>query len=170
METNQPKPITKKPLFWIILAAVLLAIAVAVCLPILSKKKARTAVPADGVAEWLNYHDDYAEMPWDGSKEIAVDAFPEVTFRWTSGSVEAVEGSAARTLFTGMPVWNVYFADVTGDKKPELCASISFGSGMVDDHIIVYDFVNKQSYTLWDRCVFDYHLYMADGALYVGKT
>lgn len=171
METHQPpvthKPIYKKPLFWIALAAILLGIAVAVCL--LTRPK-RATVPADAVTKWLDYRDDYAEMPWDGSKEIAVDAFPEVTFRWTSGSVEAVEGSAARTLFSGMPIWSVFFADVTGDGKPELCASVSFGSGMVDDHIIVYDFVNKQSYTLWDRCAFDYHLYTADGALLVGKT
>ena len=171
METHQPpvthKPIYKKPLFWIALAAILLGIAVAVCL--LTRPK-RATVPADAVTKWLDYRDDSAAMPWDGSKEIKIDAFPNVTFRWTSGSVEAVESGAARTLFSGMPIWSVFFADVTGDGKPELCASVSFGSGMVDEHIIVYDYTNKQSYTLWDRCTFDYHLYTADGALLVGKT
>ena len=122
------------------------------------------------VLQWLDYYESSSDMPWDGTKEITHDAFPNVTFRWTAGSVEAVENGKTRTLFTGMPIWNVFFTDVTGDGKPELCASVSFGSGIVDEHIVVYDYANRQSYTLWDRGTFDYHLYTDNGALYVGKT
>ncbi|MBR4906516.1 MAG: hypothetical protein IKZ44_06635 [Clostridia bacterium] len=165
------KPVYKKPLSWIILVVILIVIAAAVCL--LTKPKCRTTVPvassipAGEVMQWLDY---YSEMPWEETKEIAVDAFPNVTFRWTYGSVEAVEDGATRTLFSGMPVWNVFFTDLTGDGKPELCATVSFGSGMIDDHIVVYDYENRQSYTLWERGTFDYHLYVNNGALYVGKT
>ncbi len=181
----------KKPAFWIILVAILACIAVAVCFLTMPKKdKAPETAQSDTepestplstytpevvnvstvkVLQWLDYFYS-SDMPWDGTKEITHDAFPNVTFRWTAGSVEAVESGKTRTLFSGMPVWSVYFADLTGDGKPELIATVSFGSGIVDEHIIVYDYANKQSYTLWDRMQFDFHLYTVDGALYVGKT
>jgi beta-lactamase regulating signal transducer with metallopeptidase domain len=126
-----------------------------------------TAMP---VVQWLDYYNDFEGFSWDRSKEITVAAFPGVTFRWTAGSVEAIENGKTRTLFSGMPVSSVYFTDLTGDGKPELCATVSFGSGIVDEHIIVYDYANKQSYVLWDSMQFDFHLYTVDGALYVGKT
>ena len=172
----------KKPAFWIILVAILCCVAVAVCFLTMPKKDKTpeeaalpTAVPetvweSDAkVVEWLDYFYS-SDMTWNDQKEITLDAYPGVTFRWTAGSVEAVENGRTRTLFSGMPVWSVYFADLTGDGKPELCATVSFGSGIVDNHIVVYDYANRQSYTLWDRMQFDFHLYTVDGALYVGKT
>ncbi|MBR0507273.1 MAG: hypothetical protein IJJ86_01535 [Clostridia bacterium] len=143
---------------------------------ILTFTRSEVAVPAveSTVTSWLDYYSASDQMPWGEAKETAVEAFPNIRFRWTSGAVEAVDAlnSAAKsdTLFTGMPIWNVFFADVTGDGKPELCASVSYGSGMVDEHIVVYDYENRQSYTLWDRGTFDYHVYTENGALYVGKT
>lgn len=175
----------KKPAFWIILVALLAGIITAVCfLTVPKKEKAEaepeaTAEPVDGpktvsvpfteVTEWLDYYSASDQMPWEEYREIAIDAFPDVTFRWTSGTVEAKENGTTRTLLNGMPIWNVYFADVTGDGKPELLVTVSFGSGVIDEHIVVYDYENKQSYTLWDRFIFDYHLYLADGKLLVGK-
>ena len=178
METNQihdsRKPVYKKPLFWIILAAILVCIAVAVCLLTTPKREPSapqaSPVPSDKVVQWLDYYSASNQTSWEETKEIAIDAFPGVTFRWTSGSVEAKENGAARTLFTGMPIQNVFFTDVTGDQKPELCTSVCFGSGMIDEHVVVYDYANKQSYTLWDRGAFDYRLYTSDGALLIGKT
>ena len=165
------KPVYRKPMFWIVVAAVLVCAAVAVMILILPKRNAAPKAETSGpVTEWLDYYNDFEGFSWDSSKEITVDAFPNVTFRWTAGSVEAVENGRTRTLFGGMPVWSVYFADLTGDGKPELIATVSFGSGIVDEHIIVYDYVSKQSYVLWDRMQFDFHLYTVDGALYVGKT
>ncbi|MBQ6234626.1 MAG: M56 family metallopeptidase [Clostridia bacterium] len=168
----------KKPAFWIILVALLAGIATAVCFLTVPKKDKPEAEPdttpvpgATGkVLEWLNYRDAFYELPWDGDKEMTIDVFPNVTFRWTSGSVEAKKDGKTRTLFTGMPIFDVFFTDVTGDGKPELCASVMFGSGMIDMHIIVYDYANKQSYTLWDRGKYDYQLLTTpDGILYVEK-
>ena len=173
----------KKPAFWIILVAILACIAVAVCFLTVPKKDKTSApeltplptsspevvnVSSAEVLQWLDYFYS-SDMPWNDQKEIALDAYPGVTFRWAAGSVEAIENGKTRTLFTGMPVWNVFFADVTGDGKPELCASVSFGSGIVDEHIVVYDYADRQNYTLWDRGEFDYHLSAVDGKLQVEK-
>ena len=126
-------------------------------------------VPSDKVVQWLDYYSASDQTSWEETKEIAIDAFPNIRFRWTSGSVEAVENGRRRTLFSGMPVWSVFFADVTNDGKPELCATVSFGSGIVDNHIVVYDYANRQNYTLWDRGEFDYQLSAVDGKLQVNK-
>ena len=159
----------KKPWLWIILAAILCCIAAVVCLLILPKQSGDSVLTDAALTTWLDYRDASSELPWEKTKELTLDAFPSVTFCWTSGAVEAVENGKTRTLFSGMPVWNVYLTDLTGDGRPELCATVSFGSGVIDEHLIVYDYAEKQSYTLWDRMQFDYHLYSVDGVLYVGK-
>ncbi len=123
-----------------------------------------------GVTKWLDYRDASDELPWEETKELTLDAFPNVTFCWTAGAVEAAENGKTRMLFSGMPVSSVYLSDVTDDGKPDFCASVYFGSGLVDEHVVVYDYAAKQSYTLWDRMNFDYHLYTVDGVLYAGKT
>ena len=71
-----------------------------------------------------------------------------------------------------MPIWNAYFCDLTGDGLPELCSSISWGSGMIDNRVIIYDYANGVSYELSDRGYFDFTLRQdhQDGRLYVDKT
>ncbi len=163
----------KKPAFWIILVAILAGIVTAVCFLTMPKKDKIKDLTSDGnVTVWYEDWDLENNAP-DGPQSVSVDAFPGVTFRWKDenwgDSILAEENGETRKLFSGMPVWNVFFADVTGDGKPELCASVYFGSGIVDEHIVVYDYVNKQSYVLWDRGTFDYHLSLDDGALQVIK-
>lgn len=164
----------KKPAFWIILVAILACVAVAVCFLTMPKKnKVKDLTFEEDVTVWFEDW-DYENNAQNGPQSVTVPAFPGVTFRWKDenwgDSILAEENGETRKLFSGMPVWNVFFADVTGDGKPELCASVYFGSGIVDEHIVVYDYVNKQSYVLLDRMQFDYHLYTADGRLFVGKT
>ena len=91
------------------------------------------------VMEWINYLDSPSEMPWDGRLEIDVPQFPVVTFRWYSEKVEAVTENGIVPLYYGMPIWNAYFRDLTGDGLPELCSTVSYGSGMIDTRVIVYD-------------------------------
>lgn len=123
------------------------------------------------VIEWFDYLETPDEMKWDGSLEISLTEFPDVTFRWTYGEMLAVKGSKSTSLYTGMPIWNAYFCDLTGDGLPELCSSISWGSGMIDNRVIIYDYANGVSYELSDRGYFDFTLRFneADGYLYVDK-
>ena len=125
----------------------------------------------NSVIEWFDYLETPDEMKWDGSLEISLTEFPDVTFRWTSGEMLAVKGSKSTSLYTGMPIWNAYFCDLTGDGLPELCSSISWGSGMIDNRVTIYDYANGVSYELSDRGCFDFTLRFneADGYLYVDK-
>ena len=126
----------------------------------------------NSVIEWFDYLETPDEMKWDGSLEISLTEFPDVTFRWTYGQMLAVKGSKSTSLYTGMPIWNAYFCDLTGDGLPELCSSISWGSGMIDNRVIIYDYANGVSYELSDRGYFDFTLRQdhQDGRLYVDKT
>ncbi len=125
----------------------------------------------NSVIEWFDYLETPDEMKWDGSLEISLTEFPDVTFRWTYGEMLAVKGSKSTSLYTGMPIWNAYFCDLTGDGLPELCSTISWGSGMIDNRVIIYDYANGVSYELSDRGCFDFTLrfHEADGYLYVDK-
>ena len=126
----------------------------------------------NSVIEWFDYLETPDEMKWDGSLEISLTEFPDVTFRWTYGEMLAVKGSKSTSLYTGMPIWNAYLCDLTGDGLPELCSSISWGSGMIDNRVIIYDYANGVSYELSDRGYFDFTLRQdhQDGRLYVDKT
>lgn len=122
----------------------------------------------DRVIEWFDsLHGD--EMDWDGTKEYHLDEFSGVTFRWQYVNLDAVTDKEVVTLYTGMPIWSVYFCDLTGDGKPEICSTISYGSGMIDNRIIVYDYADGVSYELSDRGNFDYVLMMQGNSLVVEK-
>lgn len=58
---------------------------------------------------------------------------------------------------------------MTGDGKPELCSTLSFGSGTIDNRIIIYDYAGGVSYELSDRGNFDYVLNMQEDSLVVEK-
>lgn len=109
------------------------------------------------------------EMVWDGVKEYNLDEFSEVTFRWHSEQLEAVTDKEVVTLYNGMPIWSIYFYDLTGDGNPELCSTLSIGSGIIDNRIIIYDYAGGASYELSDRGNFDYVLNMQDDSLVVEK-
>lgn len=114
---------------------------------------------------WVDFSS--GEMPWDASLTLEVPEFPDVVFTWTPDAVTARTGTKETVLFSGMPVWNVFLCDLTQDGRPEFCATVSFGSGMVDNHIVVYDYSANATYTLWDRGAYDYGLTLEDGWLQV---
>lgn len=117
--------------------------------------------------KWLDYSD--GAIPWDTSIELELPEFPDVVFTWTPYGVTADDGREEKLLFEGMPIWNVYLCDLTGDGFRELCATVYYGSGIVDAHIVVYDFRSEASYTLWDRFLYDYQLKFEDGAIWVER-
>ena len=121
--------------------------------------------------QWFDYLDNPEEMQWDGRMEANIPEFPDATFRWYPEKMEAITEDGITPLYTGMPIWNAYFCDLTGDSLPELCSTISWGSGMIDSRVIIYDYANGASYELSDRGNFDFTLRFneADGYLYVTK-
>ena len=124
------------------------------------------------VTQWFDYLETPEEMQWDGRLEINLPDFPDVTFRWYPEKMEAVTEDGITPLYTGMPIWNTYFCDLTGDGIPDLCSTYTFGSGIIDSRIIIYDYANVVSYELSDRGYFDFTLRQdeQDGRLYVYKT
>ena len=159
----------KKPAFWGVVLAVIVCVFVAVCF--LTNPVTKNNGTDGTVTEWFDYLEPPDEMVWDGRLEINLPEFPDVTFRWTYGEMMAVTGNEITSLYTGMPIWNAYFCDLTGDGLPELCSTISWGSGMIDNRVTIYDYANGASYELSDRGYFDFTLRFneADGYLYVDK-
>ena len=90
-------------------------------------------------------------MRWDDSIEFELEEFPDIQFTWDSANLTAAEDGRERVLFSGMPIWSVYFCDLNGDGKREIISGISVGSGIIDDRIIVYAPANGRLYTLADR-------------------
>lgn len=121
-----------------------------------------------GPAVWLDYLADYEDMSWDEAKELELpEAYPGVTFRWTADQVSAIVDGKEAVLFSGMPVWSVFLQDLNGDGKPELCANASWGSGMIDERVLVCDYAAGALYTLEDRGHKDYTLSIEEGRLIV---
>ncbi len=163
----------KKPAFWVVLASVVVCAAVAVCFLTNPKSKGSNAGNREAMrAEmWFDYLETPNKMDWNVQLEIELPEYPGVTFRWHPERMEAVTENEITLLYTGMPIWSTYFCDLTGDGLPELCSTLSVGSGMVDNRIIVYDYANGASYTLEDRGEYDYSLRLdkKDGCLWVDK-
>ena len=111
------------------------------------------------VIEWIN-NEDITEQQI-GEAELKTPEFPGVLFHWDGYNITA----DGETLIQGMPIVNAYLTDLNGDKKPEICATVSFGSGMIDTHVVVYDYANRQEYTLWERGLFEYALRLENGVL-----
>ena len=160
----------KKPAFWGVVLAVIVCVFVAVCF--LTNPVTKNNGTDGTVTEWFDYLETPDEMVWDGRLEINLPEFPGVTFRWYPEKMEAVTEEGIVPLFHGMPIWNTYFCDLTGDRIPDLCSTYTFGSGIIDSRIIIYDYANGASYELSDREYFDFTLRFneADGYLYVDKT
>ena len=167
----------KKPAFWIILASALICAAAAVCF--LTNPKTEQIPPSGGdnvsdmgpaqTEKWFDYLEKPEITNWDGRLEIDLPEYPGVTFRCYPEKMEAVTENEITPLYTGMPIWNTYFCDLTGDGLPDLCSTVTFGSGIIGSRIIVCDYANGESYTLEDRGKYDYSLRLdeSDGSLCV---
>lgn len=165
----------KKPAFWIILLALIASVALAIGFlthpkePLPTEPSETEEVPGGLVAqEWYNYLGKDT-IDWPESQEIRLETFPGVTFRSSPGEMEAITDRGSESLYLGMPILNTYFCDLTGDGKPELCSTVSMGSGIVDNHVLVYDYQEKTAYILWDRGIYDYDLSLEADRLYVAK-
>lgn len=130
----------------------------------------------NSVIKWFDYTENPSAM--DDESTINLPIYPDVTFSYNQAQIiaskpfDTSELTNHTILITGMPIWNAYFADLTGDDYPEICATYTFGSGIIDSRIIIYDYAKGASYELSDRGYFDFTLRLneADGYLYVDKT
>ena len=130
----------------------------------------------NSVIKWFDYTENPSAM--DDESTINLPIYPDVTFSYNQAQIiaskpfDTSELTDHTILITGMPIWNAYFADLTGDDCPEICATYTFGSGIIDSRIIIYDYAKGSSYELSDRGYFDFTLRLneADGYLYVDKT
>lgn len=127
------------------------------------KTEDNVAKPALNISQRLDTEKKYDldETPdgWDKTFDFDMPEFSGVKFFWSSDKVEAAKNGETETLYEGMPVWNVYLCDLNGDGKREICSTISFGSGIVDTRILVFDYENTALYVLEDRGNFDYSIY-----------
>ena len=130
----------------------------------------------NSVIKWFDYTENPSAM--DDESTINLPIYPDVTFSYNQAQIiaskpfDTSELTDHTILITGMPIWNAYFADLTGDDYPEICVTYTFGSGIIDSRIIIYDYAKGSSYELSDRGYFDFTLRLneADGYLYVDKT
>lgn len=121
------------------------------------------------VVTWFDYLDHPEDMDMEGEHNIELPAFPGVTFRWTYTEISEVTADGVTPRLTGMPIWNCFFSDLTGDGKPELCMTFSEGSVIIDQRVLVYDHANDQTYMLNDRQNYDYVLSVNSGVLTLSK-
>lgn len=121
------------------------------------------------VYRWNDYYKSDEFPDEDFEEELSLEDFPDVTFKWTQGSVTAIENGNEKGLIAGMPVFSVYFTDLTNDGFPEICSTVMLGSGICDTHIEVFDYKNDKNYMLCERMSYDYNLIMKDNELLVEK-
>jgi len=119
-------------------------------------------------------YDTYADSD---TVRWTMDEFPGVIFNCDGDSVTALtegvkdadgnEVYASQTLYSGMPVCDVYLADLNYDGKREIISTVCMGSGIVDVHVEAYDFAGNVHYTLENRMYCDYALKEDGGRLIV---
>lgn len=127
------------------------------------------------ITKWFDYTSSPRERGWEEELVLQIPQFSGVTFRATPEQITAQGekfGGRALPLVTGMPIHNAYFCDLTGDGLPELCTTLSWGSGMIDTRVLVYNYEEGTCYTMESRGTYDYALRYndEDGLLYVDVT
>ena len=124
---------------------------------------------APNIRVWVDYFRTPDKMDWDIVNQTNAPDYPGVTFTYTSEKITAEDASGTTELVFGMPIWNAFFSDLNGDGLAEICATVSYGSGMIDTHVVVYDYKRHTQYTLWERGVTDYALRELNGQLVCDK-
>lgn len=158
----------KKPAFWIILVAVIVCIAVAICFltdPI-TKDKTQGTQSSQRFPEPAELFYPVHMMAEGEIGDFQLEAFPDVTFHWEYGKVEAVTLTDVAELFAVKIIYNIAAADLNMDGYPEICATVGSDDGCVYVH--VYDYMAGKSYTVGENEA-EYYLYMQGGCLMCAK-
>lgn len=143
---------------------------------VLSSCAAKTSPQPVDADVWQDFSHSSFDWKEEPEFETTLDEFPDTVFLWKTHYIQSYteilvqDSEGERTVVTGMPIINAYFADLNADGYRELCATVLSGSGAVDSHIAVYDHHRREFYYLWDRMEYDYSLYSENGKLYVEKS
>ena len=123
----------------------------------------------DKIIRWFDYYDG---DDINNVNDIEIEKLPGLQFLYDDNQI-LISGKYGNSSITPnlIPYYalNAYFADITGDKVPELCVTVSVGSGICDTRILVCDFEENDVYEMSDRTVYDYVLKASDGELRVEK-
>lgn len=157
-----PRRLTMKTAKIITLSILALIIAGAAVLTAVFGEKTEENAPKTELL--FSLKDDLSS--WEETRRFAVPEYKDVVFEQTSLCVFA----DGKRLYGGMPVWDVYLADLNGDGKREIISEVSMGSGIVDERVYAYDCSEKQCYVLENRFYSDFSLFMNDGELWVRET
>lgn len=144
----------KKPAFWVIAVAVIACIAVAICFltdPITEAHAENTqpnqSKPAQNVPGPAEIWYQIAGWADRDTGEFQVEAFPNVTFRWNVGTVEAVTSEGATTIMDAVYLKNIGAVDLNMDGCPEICGTAVKSTEEHSCYVIVYDYAAGKSYT-----------------------
>lgn len=127
-----------------------------------------TEKSASAPEKWFDFFDG-DDVLWDEVRITTLPEFPGVTFRCSSEALEVVADGETVTLYYGMPIMSVYFCDLNGDGLRELCSTVSYGSGIIDERIYVADYANNAVHELSDRFHYNYRVSLKDGRAWAEK-
>ncbi len=151
----------KKPAFWVIIAAVVICLVLAVCFLTNPRDKAMQGK----VTKWFE-DEQYAAGQ---GRVITLPEYPGVEFRKEGHIYMVKDGKEEVVVHAAFIIKNAYFCDLNGDGKPELCTTCEIGSGLIDERVVVYCPADGSTLELQDRGNFDYMLDERDGKLIVMK-
>ena len=163
----------KAPIF---IALAGLCAAAAIALPLVLKNVGKnslvTSDNSSGVAssaavEKLGYDLDDAENYKEYKLEFTMPEYEGVAFECTHYIITA----NGEVIATGMPILQVYLADLNGDGRREIVSDTAFGSGILYKVISACDYSNKQIYTLSNHGLENnLELFENNGELWVRET
>ena len=119
---------------------------------------------------WRDYYGNDEIYNIELTREI--EDFPGTEFVWSAGSVGTrLANGRVEPIIYGFPVWNVFFYDVTGDGKDDICTTVSVLENDIEsERIVIQDYQNKRGYEVSDPGNFNFRLTERDGKLTAIKT
>ena len=115
----------------------------------------------------------------DDESTIKLPIYPDVTFSYNQTRIiaskpfDTSELTGQTILIDGYANLERLFLLILPEIGfPEICATYTWGSGVIDSRVVICDYANGASYELSDRGYFDFTLRQDsnDGLLYVDKT
>ena len=122
-------------------------------------------IKAGQVYEWF----DRSSMFSEKLEVIKLSAFDDRYFTYEDGCI-CMNNTSAHTKEKLLDEWatlthGAHFADLNSDGYPELCLSVTGGSGVCVDYAAAYDIHNDKMYKLVDWMKMDYMFGCKDGAI-----